>query len=69
MGLRCIAAPIFDEPGVVHAAVFLTGPTSHITEDRTNVLGEFVVLCKKTISSDIGGRLSDLRPYVVAQPD
>jgi IclR family acetate operon transcriptional repressor len=34
LGLRCIAAPIFDEAGTVHAAISLAGPASRITENR-----------------------------------
>lgn len=56
LGLRCIAAPIFDETGAVHAAVSLAGPASRITESRTDALGKLVLLCGETISADIGGR-------------
>jgi IclR family acetate operon transcriptional repressor len=56
LGLRCIAAPIFDETGAVHAAVSLAGPASRITENRVDALGELVALCGKAVTSEIGGR-------------
>ncbi|HEV7718470.1 MAG TPA: IclR family transcriptional regulator C-terminal domain-containing protein [Arsenicitalea sp.] len=61
LGLRCIAAPIFDETGAVHAAVSLAGPASRITESRIDVLGEMVALCGKTVTEEIGGRHATLR--------
>lgn len=56
LGLRCIAAPIFDEVGLVHAAVSLAGPASRITLNRTDMLGKLVLACGETISADLGGR-------------
>lgn len=56
LGLRCIAAPIFDEAGAVHAAISLAGPASRITDNRIDVLGEMVALCGKIVTSEIGGR-------------
>lgn len=55
LGLRCIAAPIYDETGLVHAAVSIAGPASRITEARTEGLGEMVANCSKTITSEFGG--------------
>jgi IclR family acetate operon transcriptional repressor len=56
LGLRCIAAPIFDEAGAVHAAVSLAGPAGRIAENRVDALGELVALCSKSVTSEIGGR-------------
>jgi IclR family acetate operon transcriptional repressor len=56
LGLRCIAAPIFDESGTVHAAVSLAGPASRITESRIDALGEMVALCGNSVTLEIGGR-------------
>ncbi len=56
LGLRCIAAPVFDENGAVHAAISLAGPAARITTNRVDALGELVALCSKTVTSEIGGR-------------
>jgi len=54
-GLRCIAAPIYDETGSVYAAVSIAGPTSRITEARTQAMGELVEICARSITSEFGG--------------
>lgn len=55
LGLRCIAAPIYDEIGAVHAAISIAGPASRITEARVEALGELVALCGSNVTSDFGG--------------
>ncbi|WP_337269173.1 IclR family transcriptional regulator [Oryzifoliimicrobium ureilyticus] len=55
LGLRCIAAPIYDETGSVHAAVSIAGPSSRITEARTQAMGELVEICAKGITVEFGG--------------
>jgi IclR family acetate operon transcriptional repressor len=55
IGLRCIAAPIYDETGAVHAAISIAGPSSRITESRIVPLGEIVSLCAKNVTSEFGG--------------
>lgn len=56
LGLRCIAAPIFDETGAVPAAISIAGPASRITEERIGALGEIVALAAVSVTSEIGGR-------------
>jgi len=56
LGLRCIAAPVFDENGAVHAAISLAGPAVRITTNRVDALGELVTLCSKTVTAETGGR-------------
>ncbi|WP_346900447.1 IclR family transcriptional regulator C-terminal domain-containing protein [uncultured Roseibium sp.] len=55
IGLRCIAAPIFDETGAAQAAVSIAGPASRITECRVEALGEMVAACGQTVTSEFGG--------------
>lgn len=62
IGLRCIAAPIFDEAGAVHSAISIAGPTSRITESRVDALGELAALCARTVTSEIGGRTASGPP-------
>ena len=54
VGLRCVAAPIFDETGDVIAAVSISGPMARIGEERVSVLGRMVVQAARMISMDIG---------------
>lgn len=56
IGLRCIAAPIFDETGDVVAAVSAAGPTARIGEKRIEELGALVVETARAISADMGAR-------------
>jgi IclR family acetate operon transcriptional repressor len=56
VGLRCIAAPIFDETGDVIAAVSASGPTARIVEDRFGQLGAMVLKSARAISTELGGK-------------
>jgi IclR family acetate operon transcriptional repressor len=55
VGLRCIAAPVFDETGDVIAAISASGPTARISEERIQQLGDLVLQAANAISSDMGG--------------
>jgi IclR family acetate operon transcriptional repressor len=54
VGLRCIAAPIFDETGDVVAAVSASGPMVRITEERIGQLGGLVLATAREISAAMG---------------
>jgi len=56
VGLRCLAAPIFDETGDVIAAVSTSGPTARISEERMLQLGSLVSEAAQAISSEMGGK-------------
>ena len=56
IGLRCIAAPVFDEAGLVHAAVSIAGPTSRITPARVAGFGALVRECGQSVTLEVGGR-------------
>ena len=56
VGLRCIAAPIFDETGDVIAAVSVSGPTARMVEDRIAPLGAMVLKTAGAISAELGGK-------------
>jgi IclR family acetate operon transcriptional repressor len=62
VGLRCIAAPIFDETGDVIAAISASGPTARISEERMLQLGAMVAQAARGISSDMGGAGHYLSP-------
>ena len=56
VGLRCIAAPIFDETGYVVAAVSASGPMVRIVDERVAGLAKLVVEAAHAISADMGAR-------------
>lgn len=54
VGLRCIAAPIFDETGDVIAAISASGPMVRIVEERIAQLGALVLETAREISAAMG---------------
>ena len=54
VGLRCIAAPVFDETGDVVAAVSASGPIARIVEERVSQLGALVLEASRAISAEMG---------------
>ncbi len=57
IGLRCVAANIFDENGKALAAISLSGPKARITDTRLAELGAAVRQTAKQISKALGGRI------------
>ncbi|MFC0228030.1 glyoxylate bypass operon transcriptional repressor IclR [Serratia aquatilis] len=55
LGLRCIAACIFDEHREAFAAISISGPVSRMTDDRVTELGALVIHAAKEISLEYGG--------------
>ncbi len=62
MGLRCVAAAVFNEFGVAVAAVSVVGPTSRVTSDRVESLGRHVMAATRDITLLVGGRLPKEMP-------
>ncbi len=58
-GLRCVAAPIFDESGHVLAAISLSGPTARITDDKISLLGAWVTRAARLITAELGGKVDE----------
>ena len=56
VGLRCIAAPIFDETGDCLAAVSASGPMARIGDARITQLGALVLETSRAISAEMGAR-------------
>ena len=54
-GLRCVAAPIWDENAEAWAAISLAGPTSRITPARVDGLGRLVSAIAADITLALGG--------------
>lgn len=59
VGLRCVAATVYDELNEAIAAISVSGPTARITEDRIAVLGAMVRRAAETITREYGGRRGD----------
>jgi IclR family KDG regulon transcriptional repressor len=57
LGIRCIAAPIFDHQGEVHYAISITGPINRMSNQRIEELIPFVKEAANQISKQLGYRL------------
>ncbi|MBD2805686.1 glyoxylate bypass operon transcriptional repressor IclR [Xenorhabdus sp. ZM] len=55
LGLRCIAACIYDEHHEAFAAISISGPISRIPDERVTELGALVMRAAKAISREYGG--------------
>jgi|EndMetStandDraft_5_1072996.scaffolds.fasta_scaffold50518_1 IclR family transcriptional regulator, acetate operon repressor len=55
LGMRCVAAAIFNEYGEAIAGVSVSGPTVRITPERTQELGPQVKRAAEAITASIGG--------------
>ncbi|MDA8747879.1 IclR family transcriptional regulator [Litoreibacter sp.] len=55
IGMRCIAAPVFDVHGEAVAGLSVSGPTSRVGTDQIAALGHSVVAAANTLSIAIGG--------------
>ncbi|WP_033852154.1 glyoxylate bypass operon transcriptional repressor IclR [Yersinia wautersii] len=55
LGLRCIAACLFDEHHEAFASISISGPISRITDDRVTELGALVIHAAKEITQSYGG--------------
>lgn len=56
-GMRCVAAPVFNEFSEARAGISLSGPSSRLTPDRLDALGQQVRTTAEAISQLIGGHL------------
>lgn len=57
VGMRCVAAPIYNEFREVVAAVSISGPTTRLTYDRIGELGPKIKRAAGEITTSIGGKL------------
>ena len=54
IGVRCVAAPIFNQAGTVIAALSVSGPTVRINDAKLAEIRQLVVLATKEISAKMG---------------
>ena len=59
LGVRCVAAPIFDESGHALAAISVSGPTARITDDRVPLLGAWVSRAARLVTAELGGQVDE----------
>lgn len=59
IGMRCLAAPIYNEFGEVAAGISISGPTVRMSDDRLDELGPEVRRAAAKITADIGGMVPD----------
>ena len=57
VGLRCIAAVVFNEAADPLAAVSLSGPMARIPDERIPLLGDLVRRTADAVTAQLGGRL------------
>ena len=60
LGMRCIAAPVFDVNHEAVAGISVSGPTSRVGTDQILRLSEAVILAARDLSQAIGGEGSRL---------
>jgi IclR family acetate operon transcriptional repressor len=58
LGMRCIAAPVFDVNGEAVAGISVSGPTSRVRADNTDSLSRSVMEAAQALSHAIGGRVA-----------
>ena len=54
LGVRCVAAPIFDFKGDIAAAISVSGPVNRITDDKIDFISNEVIKYANLISVEIG---------------
>ncbi|MEN9559068.1 MAG: hypothetical protein RLZZ502_279 [Pseudomonadota bacterium] len=57
LGLRCVAAPVYDEFSEPLGAISLAGPLTRMNDSRIVSLGQMVANTAREITLQIGGRL------------
>lgn len=55
LGMRCIAAPVFDVHGEAIAGISVSGPTSRVRTDQISRLSTSVVAAATELTAAIGG--------------
>lgn len=56
LGLRCIAAPVFNEFAEPVCALSISGPTVRVREDRTSTLADLVKAAADRVTEKLGGK-------------
>jgi IclR family transcriptional regulator, acetate operon repressor len=59
LGMRCIAAPLFNEHGEAIAGISISGPAVRLPKDKLNVLGPVIRRTADELTTAMGGRRPD----------
>ncbi len=59
VGLRCVAAPVFDEQGYAVAALSVSGPLARLDDARLAELGPLVARTARSVTAAYGGQIPD----------
>ncbi len=62
LGMRCIAAPVFDVNNEVVAGISVSGPTSRVGLEDIDRLSGVVMAAAQALSIAIGGKSSEVLP-------
>ncbi|KRS16372.1 HTH-type transcriptional regulator BhcR [Roseovarius indicus] len=54
-GMRCIAAPVFDHSQSAVAGLSVSGPTSRVSEEKTDEFSHAVIQAARDLSAALGG--------------
>lgn len=57
IGMRCIAAPVFDVYGDAIAGLSISGPVARITDDRIAPIGQQVCDGANALTAELGGKV------------
>lgn len=55
LGLRCLAAPVFDENGAAVAAISISGPLARMSDSDLNAQAQGVLSAARAVTRDYGG--------------
>lgn len=58
LGMRCLAAPVFDRKGEVRAALSISGSVSRLAGERLNGLGSTLILAARRMTDQLGELLA-----------
>ncbi len=58
LGMRCVAAPIFDEYGEAVAGISVSGPAVRLPDAKVDALGPVVRTAAEGVTKAMGGRLN-----------
>jgi IclR family acetate operon transcriptional repressor len=62
LGMRCVAAPVFDEYGEAIAGISVSGPAVRLPDSKIEAVGPIVQAAAEALTEAMGGRPKRTRP-------
>lgn len=59
MGLRCIAAPVYNQQGEAFCAISVSGLAQRLSEERVPAVGQLVAETARALTAALGGRVPE----------